>query len=71
MAITPDRAADHRNQSNADLLQHIADLRDALQHAVRLLAFSAGREADTDPKHATLLMRTADDMTDILIRTAP
>ncbi|MFI0768605.1 hypothetical protein ACH4TQ_27515 [Streptomyces sp. NPDC021218] len=64
MNETPARADDIRDQ-------HIADLRAALQLAARLLAFSAGREADADPKQAARLMRTADDLTDVLNRTGP
>ncbi|MFE9886839.1 hypothetical protein [Streptomyces scopuliridis] len=71
MAITPDRPAQIRDQSNADLLQHIADLRDSLEHAARLLAFSAGREAADDPGHSVRLLTAADEMRDVLIRTRP
>lgn len=51
--------------------QHIADLRATLQHAVRLIAFSAGREAVTDPKQSEVLLAAADDMKVVLARTAP
>ncbi|MFJ7131019.1 hypothetical protein [Streptomyces sp. NPDC098101] len=61
---TPTSAADIRDQQ-------IADLRAALQRAVPLLAFAAGREADTDPRQSELLSAAADDLTDILDRTAP
>lgn len=70
MAITPDRA-ELRDQSTADLLQHIADLRAAIERVIPLLGYSAGREAATDPGHSGRLIAAADDMTDILIRTAP
>jgi hypothetical protein len=68
MTSTPtpehDASVDHRDQ-------HIADLRAALQHAVRLIAFSAGREADTDHKQSASLLAAADGMQDVLDRTAP
>ncbi|MFD8919422.1 hypothetical protein ACFV0Y_16585 [Streptomyces sp. NPDC059569] len=69
--ITPDRPAEIRDQSTADLLQHVADLRASLEHAVRLLAFSAGREAAADPGHSELLLAAADEMKDVLTRTRP
>ncbi|MFC7924793.1 hypothetical protein [Streptomyces cinereoruber] len=63
-APAPAPAADIRDQQ-------IADLRAALLRAVPLLAFAAGREADTDPRQSALLSAAADDLTDILDRTAP
>ncbi|MBB5938607.1 hypothetical protein [Streptomyces zagrosensis] len=51
--------------------QHIADLRGALAQAVRLLSFSAGQVAPGDPVVAERLMPTADEMTQVLNRTAP
>ncbi|MFJ6214991.1 hypothetical protein ACIQGZ_16895 [Streptomyces sp. NPDC092296] len=63
MATTPYRA-DERDQ-------HITDLRAALQHAVRLLHFSAGREAVTDPEASARLIAAADDLAAVLARTAP
>ncbi|MCZ0210705.1 hypothetical protein OZK63_35510 [Streptomyces sp. UMAF16] len=51
--------------------QHITDLRAALQRAISLLGFAAGREAATDPRPAGLLLAAADDMTQLLNRTAP
>ncbi|MEU6927356.1 hypothetical protein [Streptomyces sp. NPDC046631] len=65
-ASTPghDAPVDHRDQ-------HIADLRAAVQHAVRLLYFSAGCEEATDPKQSARLIAAADGMKDILARTAP
>lgn len=41
------------------------------QRTIPLLGFSAGREAATDPKYATLLLAAADDLTGTLDRTAP
>lgn len=60
MAITPDPRD-----------QHIADLRAALQHAVHLIAFSAGREAATDPTHSGRLVAATEAMEEVLNRTAP
>jgi hypothetical protein len=71
MAITPDRAAVTGNQSNPDLLQHIADLRGALERAVREISFCAGREAADDPEQSARLMAAAGEMTEVLNRTAP
>lgn len=51
--------------------QHIADLRAAVQRAVPLLAFSAGREADTDPTYAEMLLTAARELENVLTRTAP
>ncbi|GAA2733558.1 hypothetical protein [Streptomyces nogalater] len=51
--------------------QHITDLRAALQRAISLLGFAAGREVATDPRQAGLLLAAADDMTQLLNRTAP
>ncbi|GHJ24433.1 hypothetical protein [Streptomyces albus] len=51
--------------------QHIADLRAALQRAVALICYSAGREAPTDPEQSEELLRAADGMREILARTAP
>ncbi|MFI0191756.1 hypothetical protein ACH4PW_29940 [Streptomyces sp. NPDC017082] len=51
--------------------QHIADLRAAIQRAIPLLGFAAGREADSDPRQAGLLLAAADGMTQLLNRTAP
>lgn len=51
--------------------RHIADLRDALQRASSLLAFSAGAEAREDPTHSGRLMDEAERMDEILKRTAP
>ncbi|MFJ4637555.1 hypothetical protein ACIP69_18265 [Streptomyces hygroscopicus] len=64
MTVASDRPAENRDQ-------HIADLRAALQRVIPLLSFSAGREAVTDPKHSALLSAAADNLTDILSRTAP
>ncbi|WP_030221628.1 hypothetical protein [Streptomyces bikiniensis] len=64
MNAPPTPAADIRDQQ-------IADPRAALQRAVPLLAFAAGREADTDPRQLALLSAAADDLTDILDRTTP
>ncbi|MGW6741689.1 hypothetical protein ACWGDX_13340 [Streptomyces sp. NPDC055025] len=69
MAITPDRA-EVPDQSTADLRQQITDLRGALEHAVRLLHFSAGREVVTDPQQSARLVAAADGMTEVLARTA-
>lgn len=55
----------------ADRDQHVSDLREALEHAVRLLHFSAGREAVSDPVQSARLSAAADGMTDLLNRTAP
>ena len=61
-----------RNPRDAEIRdEHIAELRAALQRVVPLLSFSAGREAATDPTQADLLSAAADDLTDILNRTAP
>ncbi|MGW9452957.1 hypothetical protein [Streptomyces sp. NPDC055632] len=50
----PAPAADIRDQQSADL-------RAALQRAVPLLVFAAGREADTDLRQSALPFTTADD----------
>ena len=50
---------------------HIAELRAALEHAIRLLGFSAGREAATDPQYAARLLTAIDDLTGTLNRTDP
>ncbi|MFF5393125.1 hypothetical protein ACFY5H_33215 [Streptomyces sp. NPDC013012] len=62
-ALIPAPAADIRDQQ-------VADRRAALQRAVPLLAFAAGREADTDPRRLELLSAAADDLTYMLDRTA-
>ncbi|WP_055526000.1 hypothetical protein [Streptomyces graminilatus] len=62
--MAPAETADPRDQ-------HIADLRAALQQAVRHLHFCAGREAATDPEQSAELSAAADGMTDVLARTAP
>lgn len=49
--------------------EHIADLRAALQRAVALIQFEAGREAATDPGQADRLIAAADGMADVLART--
>ncbi|MFJ2172114.1 hypothetical protein ACIOHE_04250 [Streptomyces sp. NPDC087851] len=59
-----------RDQSTADLLQHITDLRAALQHAIRLPAHSAGREAAEDPRYSGRLMAATEGMAPVLARTA-
>ncbi|CQR59338.1 hypothetical protein [Streptomyces leeuwenhoekii] len=62
MEIPPAPATDTRDQ-------HIADLRAALQRAIPLLGFAAGRKAAPDPRQAETLLAAADHMTQIL--TAP
>ncbi|MEU3221380.1 hypothetical protein [Streptomyces sp. NPDC006971] len=47
------------------------ELRAALQHAVRLLAFCAGREAGTDPGQAAVLLAAVDSMTAVLDTEPP
>ncbi|MEW2298021.1 hypothetical protein ABZ719_35925 [Streptomyces sp. NPDC006743] len=52
--------------------QHLADLRAALQSVLPLLSFYAGREAaDFNPEQTALLLQAADEVTDVLSRTAP
>ncbi|MYW04783.1 hypothetical protein [Streptomyces sp. SID3343] len=55
----------------AESRDHLCDLRSALEHAVRLLSYSAGREAATDPTQSARLLAAVDDMKDVLARTAP
>lgn len=50
--------------------QHGAELRFALQRAVTLLYFEAGREAAADPEQADRLATAADGMVNVLARTA-
>ncbi|WP_381568577.1 hypothetical protein [Streptomyces eurythermus] len=50
--------------------QQLADLRAAIQRAIPLLSFAAGREATTAPRQAGLLLAAADDMMQILNRTS-
>lgn len=72
MATTPDPVgAEVREQSTADLRQHVADLRTELQCAMRYVAFSAGRESASDPKFSDMLMEVADRMEAVLKRTSP
>ncbi|MFD6421018.1 hypothetical protein [Streptomyces sp. NPDC060198] len=49
--------------------QQVGELRAALQHAVRLLSFSAGRAAGTDPAHAESLLAAAEKLEATLART--
>ncbi|GGS09976.1 MULTISPECIES: hypothetical protein [Streptomyces] len=51
--------------------QHIIDLRAAIQRAMPLLSFAAGRERATPRQAGLLLAAAADDMTELLNRTAP
>lgn len=52
--------------------QHIADLRKALEEAVRWIYFCAGgREAAHDPEQSAALIAAAAGMQDVLARTAP
>ncbi|OXM60128.1 hypothetical protein [Amycolatopsis sp. KNN50.9b] len=64
MDTPPASTADTRDQQ-------IAGLRAAIRRAIPLLSFAAGREAAKDPRQAGLLLAAADDMTELLNRTAP
>lgn len=55
----------------ADHLRAIADLRAALQSAVTLIRTTSGRFVVTDPERSDLLDAAADDMVEVLARTAP
>ncbi|WP_030888187.1 hypothetical protein [Streptomyces sp. NRRL S-1868] len=50
--------------------QHLAALRDVLTRALPLLSFAAGQLAAAHPESAEQLMSTADDVADLLARTA-
>ncbi|MGW6353519.1 hypothetical protein [Streptomyces sp. NPDC055080] len=57
--------------STAALLQHSAELRSALEHAVRMLTCTTGHTTADSPPHAERLKCTAQDMTALLLRIAP
>ena len=52
-----------------DLYKEIAELRAALQRAIPLLSYAAGREAADNPEHAAQVVAATEDMTALLIRT--
>lgn len=52
-----------------DLYKEIAELRNALQRAIPLLSYAAGREAADNPEHAAQVVAATEDMTALLIRT--
>ncbi|MES9587803.1 MULTISPECIES: hypothetical protein [unclassified Streptomyces] len=62
MTTMPDRPAEPQ-------AQHIADLRAALQESTRWLAYSAGREAATDPAYADQLLAVAQQASAVLARS--
>ncbi|MFF7459614.1 hypothetical protein [Kitasatospora sp. NPDC008115] len=51
--------------------QHIADLRAALQRAIPMLAYSAGREAADNPGYSAQLLEVTEVLNSTLDRTAP
>ncbi|MGW1468451.1 hypothetical protein ACWCPT_29415 [Streptomyces sp. NPDC002308] len=56
--------------SNNDPYKQVAELRAAVQRAIPLLSYAAGKEAADNPDHAAQLMAATEDMTALLIRTA-
>lgn len=53
-----------------DLYKEIIELRAALQRAIPLLSYAAGREAADNPEHAAQVLAAVEDMTALLLRTA-
>jgi hypothetical protein len=70
---TPPRpyADDDQERAGDPRSEHITGLRAALQRAIPLLSYCAGREAATDPTQAAVLVEAISDMTDVLARTEP